>query len=124
VISLRDDVEQLIADPSFQGTDTGKVLNLICDKYEIDLSWHRGFALALDEVPSDFRGPSMPSLAKRIATKSYLDVQMIGKAAASVRRYPESWSDVASHKELLQEMKLLWHVLVKYGKPLSQYRAA
>ena len=122
VISLRDDVEKLVADPSFQGTDTGEILKQMSERYGIDLSWHCGFALALDEVPSDFRGPLMPSLAKRITTKSHLDVQMIGKAAASLRRNPESWSDAGGQKELLQEMKLLWHVLVKYGRPLSQYR--
>jgi hypothetical protein len=123
VILLRDDVEKLIADPSFQGTDTGEVLNRICERYEIDLSWHCGFALALGEVPTDFRGPSMPSLAKRIATKPYFDVHMVGLSAASLRRSPESWSDIGSFKDVLQELKLLWHVLVKYGNPLSNYRS-
>ena len=55
-ISLKEDVEALVADPSFKGTDVGKVLEEICLKYAIDLYWHIGFVLMVDEVPMDFRG--------------------------------------------------------------------
>ncbi|MBJ7968211.1 DUF3626 domain-containing protein, partial [Bacillus cereus] len=66
-ISLKEDVEALVVDPSFKGTDVGRTLEEICLKYAIDLYWHMGFVLAIDEVPMDFRGSKMPSLARRIA---------------------------------------------------------
>lgn len=121
-ISLADDVEQLIADPSFKATPVGNALEALCKDYKIEISWHQGFALGLDEIPLDFRGPTMPSLAKRVASDSYLDTQMIGVAAASLKKDPLAWSDRGTYEEVLQELKLLWHVLVTFGKPLSTFK--
>jgi hypothetical protein len=120
-VSLKEDVEILVADPAFKDTPTGKLLEEISSKYEIRLFWHSGFTLPLNKVPRDFRGAKMPSLAKRIATptKDYIDVNMIGRAAAELSRSPQSWSDRGSYGEVLQELKLLWHVLVKYGIELG-----
>ncbi|MED4214148.1 DUF3626 domain-containing protein, partial [Priestia megaterium] len=116
-ISLKEDVEALVADPSFKGTDVGKVLEEICLKYAIDLYWHIGFVLAVDEVPMDFRGSKMPSLARRIARNHCIDANIIGSAVADLKRNPLSWSDRGTYEEVLQELKLLWHVLVRFGKP-------
>ena len=55
-IFLEKDVEALVADPSFKGTDVGRTLEAICLKYSIDLYWHMGFVLMVDEVPMNFRG--------------------------------------------------------------------
>lgn len=121
-ISLKNDVIMLVADPSFKGTHIGRVLEQICMKYSIDLYWHMGFALLVDEVPMDFRGPSMPSLAKRIAHNDYIDVSMIGSAVMDLTRNPHVWSDRGTYTEVLQEFKLLWHVLVKYGRPLREVK--
>ena len=115
-ISLKEDVEVLVADSSFQKTYVGGIMEQICHKYSIDLYWQRGFALMVDEVPSDFRGPSMPFLAKRIAQKNVIDAKIIGSAVMELNRNPEQWNDYESYKEVLQELKLLWHVLVRYGK--------
>lgn len=114
-VALKEDVEILVADPAFKGTPTGNVLEQIGARYDIKLYWHSGFVLPLDCVPGDFRGPKMPSLARRIATKDYIDASTIGSAAAELSRQPEFWSDRGSYAEVLQELKLLWHVLVKYG---------
>ncbi|WP_339206692.1 DUF3626 domain-containing protein [Paenibacillus sp. FSL K6-3182] len=119
-ISLKEDVKALVADPSFKGTHTGQVLEQLCLKYAIDLYWHRGFTLLVDEVPMNFRGPTMPSLAKRIAQSNFIDVNMIGAAAMDLKQNPSNWSDRGTYKEVLQELKLLWHVLVKYGKPMEK----
>ena len=70
-ISLQNDVECLIADPSLIGTNIEKVFNDICERYNIKLHWHSGFALSLDEIPLDFRGAKMPELAKQITAKSF-----------------------------------------------------
>ncbi|MCZ8537606.1 DUF3626 domain-containing protein [Paenisporosarcina quisquiliarum] len=115
-ISLKEDVEVLVADSSFKKTYVGGILEQICHKYSIDLYWHKGFALTVDEVPSDFRGPSMPSLAKRIAQNNVIDAKTIGLAVMELNRNPETWIDYGSYNEVLQELKLLWHVLVRYGK--------
>ncbi|CEG27221.1 DUF3626 domain-containing protein [Bacillus sp. B-jedd] len=120
-ISLKEDVEILVADPSFKNTETGRVLEKLCDKYAIALQWHAGFALPVDEVPDDFRGPSMPSLASRVARNDLLTADLIGAAVMDLKRNPDSWSDRGTYHEVLQELKLLWHVLVKYGKPLRNY---
>jgi len=117
-VSLAEDVDTLVADPSFQKTQTGKVLEEICQQYAINLYWHCGFALPLTDVPDNFRGPSMPSLANRIANEDYVDVSMIGPAVFDLKRNPSSWSERGSGTEVLQELKILWHVLVKYGRAL------
>jgi hypothetical protein len=119
-VSLGEDVEMLVADPSFSCSETGETLEAICAKHGIALRWHLGFALAVDDVPGDFRGASMPSLARRVASGSeFIDAQMIGAAVTSLRRNPNAWSDRGSLDQILQELKLLWHVLVRCGLPLS-----
>ncbi|WP_018755431.1 DUF3626 domain-containing protein [Paenibacillus terrigena] len=121
-IRLENDVEILIADPAFQGMPIGRILEQLCVQYSIDLYWHGGFALSVDEVSSNFRGPAMPSLAARIAHHGYIDASMIGSAAKHLRQDPAAWRDRGTHAEVLQELKLLWHVLVRYGKPLRSLR--
>ena len=118
-VLLARDVDILVADPSFQGTDTGIALEELCSRYDIELLWHMGFAMATDDVPLDFRGPTMPSLARRIAPEGYLTTKMIGDAAMQLKQSPETWSDRGTYREVLQELKLLWHVLVRYGEPLQ-----
>ena len=121
-ISIEEDVQILVADPSFKGTYIGNTLEQICLKYSINLYWHMGFALLVDEVPMDFRGPSMPSLSKRIARNGLVDTSMIGSAAMDLKCNPSAWSDRGTYEDVLQELKLLWHVLVRYGKPLRTVR--
>jgi len=115
LVLLKDDVELLVADPSFQGSRTGELLEEICRKYDIQMLWHAGFVLPIREIPTDFRGPAMPSLAQRISTEPYINARMIGEAAASLRRNPELWSDRGTYDQVLQELKYLWHVLVRFG---------
>jgi hypothetical protein len=116
-ISLKEHVEVLVADPSYKGTSVGKTLGELCHRYSINLRWHMGFQLLVEEVPLDFRGPSMPSLAKRIAQNNYINAKVIGDAVMDLWRHPKSWSDRGTPNEVLQELKLLWHVLVRYGHP-------
>jgi hypothetical protein len=119
-ISLREDVEVLVADPSFKGTHIGDILEQICLKYSIQLFWHMGFVLKADEVPADFRGPSMQSLAKRIAQHHSIDANIIGSAVMDLKSNPQSWSGCGTPEEVLQELKLLWHVLVRYGRSMTK----
>lgn len=120
---LKEDVDILVADPSFIGTKVGVTLTSLCAKYDIKLYYHSGFQLAVDHVPSDFRGSEMPSLAKRIAKNQMIDAHLIGEAVMDLMRNPVTWSDRGTQKEIVQELKLLWHVLVKYGKPYSKRKS-
>jgi len=120
-LSLGEDVEALVIDPCFPKTETGKILETVCRRYEIALFQHGGFALPVDEIPSDFRGPAMPSLAARIATDEAIDVATIGRAVNQLKADPARFSDRGSAGEVLQELKLLWHVLVRYGRPACEF---
>ena len=60
----------------------------------------------------------MPSLAKRVAPDGFLNTKEFGDAAASLRRNPAAWAARGSEKDVLQELKLLWHVLLRFGEPL------
>ncbi|HUX52539.1 MAG TPA: DUF3626 domain-containing protein [Spirochaetia bacterium] len=115
-VSLADDVDILVADPSFADSATGDIMRALCARYSIALYWHMGFTLEPAEVPQDFRGPTMPSLAHRVACEGWVDASAIGEAAMGLKMNPAAWSDRGSYGEVLQELKLLWHVLVRYGR--------
>lgn len=114
-VTLVDDVQALVADPSFRDTPTGEQLEALSVRYGVPLHWHGGFVLPVAEVPSDFRGPAMPSLAARIARDGIIDARTIGEAAVALDRDPGAWSDRGPHAQVLQELKLMWHCLVKFG---------
>ncbi|MDB4971120.1 MAG: hypothetical protein JWN44_6809 [Myxococcales bacterium] len=116
-VLLSRDADLLVADPSFRNSDTGHVLQAICERYRIGLFWHSGFAIAPADVPLDFRGPTMPSLAERVAVNGRVDAAAIGQAVRDLARSPVAWADRGDHPTVLQELKLLWHVLVKFAAP-------
>jgi hypothetical protein len=115
-VRLGRDVEALVADPSFRGSEIGGLLVRMSERYGFTLHFHRGFVLSAVDTPCDFRGATMPSLAKRIAREGYVDARCIGEAAMALKRDPAVWADRGSYAEVLQELKLLWHVLVRYGQ--------
>jgi hypothetical protein len=115
-VALADDVEALVADPSFVGTPTGATLTHLCERYCIPLYFHAGSVLDASEVPSDVRGPTMPSLAARVARNGDIDARAIGEAAVALFRDPAAWANRGTYAEVVQELKLLWHVLVRCGR--------
>jgi hypothetical protein len=115
-ISLKDDVKIFVADPSFLKTSIGDVIIKTCEKYSIKLLWHMGFAMKADDVPDDFRGNKMPELAKRIAVDNSINAHTLGLAAMDLYTHPEEWENWGSKNAVIQEIKLMWHILVKYGK--------
>ena len=114
-VRLAGDAEAIVADASFAGTDVGRTLEELCARHGLALHHHAGFALAPSEVPPDFRGPSMPSLAARIAVDGRVTAWAIGRAARALQRDPGAWADRGAYADVLQELKLLWHVLARYG---------
>lgn len=115
-VLLSRDVEALVVDPSFFARgDTGPLLKALSETYGFPLFVHHGFQLPVESVPSDFRGPTMPSLAARIAYNGLVDAQAIGEGVRDLVNCAELWEDRGTVAEVLQELKLLWHVLVRYG---------
>lgn len=117
-INLDSNVEKLVADSSFIGTDIENNLIQLCEKYNICLDWHAGFYISVHDVPDDFRGEKMPFLAKRISGDEILTAATIGCAAKNLYQNPKAWEDWGTPRECNQYLKQLWHVLVRYGKPL------
>jgi hypothetical protein len=64
----------------------------------------------------DFRGSTMPSLAARVAKDGIVDAEAIGRGVGDLSRDPGAWKDRGTYAEVLQEFKLLWHVLVRFGE--------
>lgn len=121
-VSLENDCSIIVADPSFKNTFFEGILQDISTKYGIELFWHMGFSMSVFDVPKDFRGPTMPSLAKRISRKGILTTEMIGNAVRDLSEHIDTWKEHGSYIDNLQELKLLWHILVKYGNPLRTYQ--
>jgi len=116
-VSLARDAELLVVDPCFQDSETGAVLERMCDRYGLRMQSHMGFALRVDDVVADFRGPLMPALARRVATAPVLTACDLGAAARDHARRPAGWSDWGPATDVLQGLKYLWYVLVRFGRP-------
>lgn len=121
-LDLGRDVEAVVVDPSFRGTEAGETLAGIARRHGFALCWHRGFVLPVDEIDPEFRGPAIPPLAARVHAEfarpgDPVDAALIGRAAASVVREPERWADRGPTEVTLQHLKQLWHVLVRFGTP-------
>lgn len=114
-IDLRSDVAMLVADLSFKETAIGRQLLWLGDQYKIPLLWKAALEMPVSQVPSNFRGATMPSLAKRIAPKQIINAYVIGEAARDLKLNPQQWADRGTYEQCLQELKLLWHVLIKFG---------
>jgi hypothetical protein len=122
-VELATDVGAVVIDPSFRGTAVGELVEAIAGKYHLEVEWHEGFELRIEEVPSNFRGEEMPSLARsvaeRVGTRPLLDAATIGQAAVSIVTNPEQWQAWGSVDDALQRVKYLWHILVVYGAPYT-----
>ncbi len=117
-VVIARDADELVADPSFRGTDVGADLETLALRSGITLRWHPGFALPIDEVPEGPRGPMMPVLARRLRAMTGAEVltaAVVGAGARSLVRDPGAWADLGSPAECLQWLKQLWHVLVIAG---------
>ncbi|MFR9780997.1 DUF3626 domain-containing protein [Micromonospora sp. MS34] len=124
-LSLARDVEALVVDPSFRGTDVARILAGIADRNGFPLTWHAGFELPVDGVDAEFRGPAIPPLAARVHAEfarpgEPVDAALIGRAAASVVTEPERWADRGPTEVTLQHLKQLWHILVWFGAPAAR----
>lgn len=99
-ISVADDVEALVLDPSFRGTEVERA----AERLGVPLEWHEGRVLTLAELERhpDFRGADAVAVGAAIARDGFLDARIIGDA----RR--------AGHHEP-QLLKLVWHLVARFG---------
>ncbi len=118
-ISLKEDVEQLIIDPSLKSTLTESVLKSLCTKYDIQMAYHPGFVLPVNKVPKEFRGYAIKPLAEYIAKNGIITAAIIGEASNEFYLEPELWTRFGSYKEVLTSFRRIWHVLVENGKSQS-----
>lgn len=119
-VSLDQDIAILVADPSYMGTAIGDSLIALCHEYGIELHWHQGRQINVAQIPDDFRGAAMPILAQSLAENELINAEIIGRAAYQLQKQPSSWSERGAHSKKRQDLKLLWHVLVKYGESTGQ----
>ncbi|CAG7645232.1 DUF3626 domain-containing protein [Actinacidiphila bryophytorum] len=96
------DVEALVLDPSYRGTDVEQAAR----RLPCPVEWHPGFRLGVDGMRRypDFRGPEYVELGAEIALDGHLDPWLIGRAARTNRHDP-------------QALKKVWHYVAHYGAP-------
>jgi hypothetical protein len=101
-LRIPEDVEALVLDPCFRGTD----IDAVAGRLGCAIEWHEGFRLSVDELRqhSDYRGQEYVDLGVDIARGGVLDARAIGDAARS-GCYPE------------QSLKKVWHCLARFGAP-------
>ena len=114
-VDLHDDVHSVVLDPSFKGSVIEECFERTAERFQILVEWHAGSVLRVDDVPSDFRGPSMPILARRAADPAEtFDARALGALATA--RLPEPPTQVGdAHESEAQQLKYLWHTLLTHG---------
>lgn len=99
-LDLARDVEALVLDPSFRGTDT----EMLARALPCALEWHAGFAAdaATLRAQPGYRGADIAELAATLAGEQPLTPAVIGAAARAGR-----------HDS--QHLKKVWHCLARFG---------
>jgi len=116
-VSLADDVDQIVLDPSFAGTEVEDELLQASEQFDFNLGWHEGSELRPDEIPDNFRGPNIVELAHRtVGSSGLIDAATIGRALKTFPFTPPrpSGDPDSSH---LQQYKKLWHCCLALGQP-------
>ncbi|MFF2573720.1 DUF3626 domain-containing protein [Streptomyces sp. NPDC101191] len=101
-VEIGRDVEALVLDPSFRGTEVESAARAL----PCPVEWHAGFRLSVAELRRrpDFRGPEFVELGAGIAVDGWLDPRIVQEAAES-GRYDR------------QDVKRVWHLLARFGAP-------
>ena len=100
-LRLACDVEALVLDPCYAGTEIEKLARTL----PCPLEWHPGFRLdvgTLREYPT-YRGPEYVALGEALAREGYLTAAVIGEATLT-DRYS------------LQDLKKVWHYVARFGE--------
>ncbi|MFH8931894.1 DUF3626 domain-containing protein [Streptomyces pristinaespiralis] len=101
-VRLDRDVEALVLDPCYRGTDVEEAAR----RLPCPVEWHPGFRLTVGELcryPA-YRGQEYVDLGARIAVDGLLDARIVGDAVRTGRYDP-------------QAVKKVWHCLARFGAP-------
>lgn len=113
-VRLDRDVEAVVLDPSYIGTQVGDVLAAGAEVLGFDVRHHLGSELVADECPADFRGPSVAELATVVARPDgIVDAAAIGRSARPPHARPSPAGDPPESP--LQQLKYLWHCVFAFG---------
>jgi hypothetical protein len=123
-IRMGSDIDALIADPSFRGTETGLKMERLAAQYGFPIYWHDGYELNPGDINEQFRGPRIPPLGIRVdkeygGSSGKITAEVIGRAAVDLSAKPEVWADWGSENDTFQHLKQLWHTVVRYGRHLN-----
>jgi hypothetical protein len=101
-IDLARDVDALVLDPCFRGTEVDSLAHALPCAVE----WHAGFSVAVATLRRypDYRGQRYVDLAARLACDGMLDPACLGPAALGDEVDP-------------QDLKKVWHYLARFGDP-------
>ena len=114
-VDLRNDVVSIVLDPSFRATDVERAMAETAERFDVEIDWHAGSELAVDRIPTDFRGPTMPAVGRRAArADGIVDAHSIGLAARDVR-LPEARVSGDPPESDVQQLKYIWHTLLALG---------
>ncbi len=99
-IDLKNDIEAIVLDPAYQGTDIEFQAQLL----PVAVEWHSGFELdtGIMAENSEYRGQEFVELAKQIAIKDSINPQILGFAINRLG-YDQ------------QDIKKVWHYLARFG---------
>jgi uncharacterized protein DUF3626 len=100
-LHLERDVDALVLDPSFRGSD----VQVAASALPFPLEWHPGLRLHIDDLVrhADYRGAQVVQAGLEIAQNGWLDARTIGEAARQRRHDP-------------QIVKQVWHCTARFGR--------
>ena len=114
-ITLRNDIDYLIVDSAYRHTEYENLFNQVCELNSIELLWNEGRELEIQDIPKNFRGSEMPTIAEEIAVNNKINAYVLGLAE---KRYKNEIEEERIRQIKNQQLKYLWHILIKYGKPI------
>lgn len=104
VVDLASDVEALVLDPSFRGTEVEDDAQA-WDRLGVPVEWHDGWVLPVEELRAhpDYRGPEFVELGEAVAVDGVLTPRIVGDAVRTGRHDP-------------QHLKRVWHLVARFGR--------
>ena len=104
VVALATDVEALVLDPSFRGTEVEDDARA-WERLGVAVEWHDGWVLPVDELRAhpDYRGPEFVELGESVAVDGVLTPRIVGDAMRTGRHDP-------------QHLKRVWHLVARFGQ--------
>ncbi|MFY8351137.1 DUF3626 domain-containing protein [Pseudoalteromonas sp. SSM20] len=102
-ISLQDDIECVVLDPIYRGTE----IELQANALGVPVKWHQGFLLSIEVMKQypDYRGQQFIELAKQFAENGNINAKIVGEAVTKLG-FDE------------QDVKKVWHYLARFGYPM------